>query len=106
MGKATELKNTTELVKELLRTQPATRNSDDILYISVCRCINPIAINLSFADVLLKRKEWGIPPFESVRRARQKVQAENPELAANSNVEGHRTLNEMVFREYAKGKAQ
>ena len=103
MGKATELKNTTKLVEDLLTTQPATRNSDDILYISVCRRINPIAINLSFADVLLKRKEWGLPAFESVRRTRQKLQAENPNLAGNSTVEGHRKVNEEIFREYARG---
>lgn len=103
MGKANELRTTTKLVKEVLENFPATRNSDDLLYIKVCECINPIVINLSFKDMLLKRKEWQIPAFESVRRTRQKVQAKNPELAGNSTVEGHRKINECIFREYARG---
>lgn len=102
MGKSTELKNTTSLVKHILRSCPDTRNSDDLLFIKVCESINPLAINLSFNTVLLNRKEWGLPAFESVRRTRQKVQAEYPELAGNSTVEGHRKVNEQVFKEYAK----
>ena len=102
MGKSTELKNTTNLVKEILRSCPDTRNSDDLLYIKVCERINPLAINLSFNIVLLNRKEWALPAFESVRRTRQKVQAEHPELAGNSTVEGHRKVNEQIFEEYSK----
>lgn len=103
MGKATELKNTTERVKRILINEPATRNSDDLLYLKVCESINVVAVNVPFKEMLLKRKEWGLPPFESVRRSRQKVQAENPELSGNTSVEGHRKLNEEVFREYARG---
>lgn len=102
MGKATELKNTTKLVKEILRSCPDTRNSDDLLFVKVCERINPLSINFSFATVLLNRKEWELPAFESVRRTRQKVQAEHPELAGNSTVEGHRKVNEQIFKEYAK----
>lgn len=102
MGKSKELKTTTKLVKEALTNFPATRNSDDILYVKVCETINPISVNLTFKDMLLKRKEWGLPAFESVRRTRQKVQAENPELGANSTVEGYRVLNEEAYREYAR----
>ncbi len=103
MGKATELKNTTNLVKRILINEPETRNSDDLLYLKVCEYINIVAVNMPFKDMLLKRKEWGIPPFESVRRSRQKVQEKYPELSGNANVEGHRKLNEEVFREYARG---
>ncbi len=102
MGKATELKTTTYLVKDILTHYPDTRNSDDLLYAKVCECAKPETMNLPFVVVLLKRKELGIPAFESVRRTRQKVQAENPELSGNTTVEGYRKENERVFREYAK----
>ena len=102
MGKATELKTTTTLVKTVLTHFPETRNSDDLLYIKVCECVNPIAVNMTFKDMFLKRKEWGVPPFESVRRSRQKVQSQNPELSGITSVEGHRKLNEEIFREYAR----
>lgn len=102
MGKATELRTTTKLVKEVLTDYPATRNSDDLLYIKVCECINPISVCMTFKDMLLKRKDWQLPAFETVRRTRQKVQSENPELAGNIAVEGHRKVNEEVFREYAR----
>jgi hypothetical protein len=103
MGKATELKTTTNIVKEVLTHYPATRNSDDLLYIKVCERINPIVINLPFIEVLSRRKELAVPPFESVRRSRQKVQAENPFLVANIDVQGYRKENERVFQEYARG---
>ncbi len=101
MGKSTELKNTTTLVKAILETDIKARSSDDYLYIKVCERINPIAVHIPFKDMLLKRKEWGIPGFETVRRTRQKIQEENADLGASDNVEGQRLLNEEAFREYA-----
>lgn len=103
MGKATELKTTTNIVKQVLTAYPDARNSDDILYFLVCKYINPLTMNLPFSEVLLKRKELGVPAFESVRRTRQKVQAQNPELSGNTTVEGYRKVNEQVFKEYARG---
>lgn len=102
MGKATELKTTTDLVKDILANIPETRNSDDFLYYKVCERINPILINLPFWKVILNRKKYNFPAFESVRRTRQKLQAEYPEFSGNDDVEGHRKVNEEVFREYAK----
>lgn len=102
MGKATELKTTTKLVKEILESYPLARNSDDYLYVMVCRFINGNGINLSFKDVMLNRSKFNYPAFESVRRTRQKVQADHPELCGTSTVEGQRRLNEEVFKEYAK----
>jgi len=51
----------------------------------------------------LHLSEYGFPAFESCRRTRQKLQAEHPELSAIPEVELQRNLNEMVFRDYAKG---
>ena len=103
MEKAKELKNTTALVKELLEKEPATRNSDDYLYLKVCQKINGICLNLPFHQILLNRSKYGYPAFESVRRARQKVQEKHPELSGSILVKAERLNNEETFRQYARG---
>lgn len=100
-----ELKNTTALVKEILEEVPETRNSDPLLYYYVCNRLNRGALGKAFGMVLLTMKENGLPGFETVRRSRQKLQAEYPELAGDSKVEAQRMLNEEVFREYARSNA-
>lgn len=103
MSKSKELKNTTAIVKHLLTNNPQTRNSDDYLYFKVCETIAPESISQKFWYVLLNRKQYGLPAFESVRRTRQKLQETYPELAGNGEVEGYRALQEEVFRDYARG---
>jgi len=48
---------------------------------------------------------WRFPPFESVRRTRQKVQAEYPELAACKKVSDMRCEKEKEYRAFALGDA-
>ena len=107
MGKSNELKTTTELVKEILLKYPKARNSDNELYYWVCATIgkqNGIDVHtMSMPMFFLYLKEYGFPGFETVRRSRQKLQAEYPELSAVSEVEGQRNLNEKAFRDYARG---
>jgi hypothetical protein len=102
MGKATELKNVTALVKDILEHDPDARNSDDYLYLKVCQRINGICLSLPFYQIMLNRNKYGYPIYESVRRSRQKLQARYPELAGDADVEAQRKLNEEVYREYSK----
>lgn len=102
-----ELKTTKDLVKLILDQDERARNSDSHLYFKV---INTIAdkrnIDLSKIPVtqfLLNMNKYPFPPFESVRRTRQKVQAECPWLAASQKVEGFRAEREQTFREFARG---
>lgn len=107
MNKSAELKTTTEIVHEVLRTDEKARNSDNYLYYIVCGIVGKqkgIDINsMSMPTFFLKLKEYGFPGFETVRRSRQKLQAEFPELAASADVEAIRVLNEEVFRGFARG---
>jgi len=103
MSKSTELKSTTKIVKEILTECPAARNSDDVLIALVCKRFNPSCSGLSFETVLANRKALGLPVFETIRRTGQKVREQHPELAGSSDVEAQRSLNENVFREYARG---
>jgi hypothetical protein len=103
MDKAKELKTTTSIVREILEQDTRARNSDDYLYYMVCSQINEIMVHLPFWKVMLNRKDYKFPSFESVGRARRHLQSKFPELSADADVEAQRELNEEVFEEYAKG---
>ena len=102
-----DLKNTTARVKALLEEDKQCRNSDSFLYLKVLSVIGKrkgIDIDtMSVPYFLLNLQGTAFPPFESVRRARQKIQEHNPHLAACEAVEGFRMDNEAEFREFARG---
>ena len=106
MCKTAELKNTTALVKAILEEDQKARNSDSHLYLKV---IEHIADqkgydiwNFKVPYFLEYMTVYGFPPFESVRRSRQKLQAEYPELSANRKVAEQRAENEEAFRQFAR----
>lgn len=107
MSKRSELITTKALVKAILEHNIRARNSDSYLYLKV---LNVVAANkkmditsVPITDFLLNMSFWGFPPFESVRRARQHLQHDFPELAASEDVQAVRDENETVFREFARG---
>ena len=106
MKKRTELRSITALVKSILEEDKQARNSDSFLYFRVLKRLGKEKdLDLDYVSVtvfLLNMSEWGFPPFESVRRARQKLQAEFPELSANKKVAAHRAENEEAFRQFAR----
>lgn len=97
-----QLKKTSDIVKQVLQEIPETRNSDDLLYVNVCNRINPSVCQYQFHVVLMNRKAFNLPPFESVRRSRQKIQQHFPELAASETIEGFRVVKEEEYRDYAR----
>lgn len=103
-----DLKNTTALVKSILEQDKQCRNSDSFLYLKVLSVVaEQKGINLDSVSIpafLLEHHGTNFPIFESVRRARQKIQEHNPHLAACEAVEGFRMENEATFREYARGE--
>ena len=107
MNKIKELNTITGLVKAILATDKSARNSDSYLYLKVLEqqaAQRNIDIRLvSVTSFLSNITEWGFAPFESVRRTRQKIQAEFPELSANKEVKAFRSDNEEAYREYARG---
>lgn len=103
----TDLKQTTKLVKSILANDKRTRNSDSFLYLQVLKHYaaqtgKPVH-ELPVQNFLLSMDGLGVPPFESVRRARQKAQAKHPELAANANVAQLRRENEATYYAFAVG---
>jgi hypothetical protein len=108
MNISREIKNTSNLVMEILKQSPKARNSDNYLYYAVLATLgkrNGIDIEkISVPHFLLHLKEYGFPCFETVRRARQKIQASFPELSACADVEAERIVNEEIYRDYARRK--
>lgn len=104
-----ELKNTSKLVKKALINHPEARNSDNYLYYVICHdLLAEIGLNidkLSLTNALLHRKVYNLPNFETVRRSRQKIQSECPELAGTDEVEEVRAYMEEEYRDFARGSA-
>lgn len=100
MDKKKELETTQQLVKRLLIKYPLARGCDPYLYIRVVKELNPSACNMNFADVMFHLKELGLPCFETVRRTRAGIQANNPELKPPEEVQDYRAKNEEIFREF------
>lgn len=104
-----ELNSTKALVNSILETDERARNSDSYLYLAVLGAIaNREGIDLnkiSVVDFLRGLSNSPFPPSESVRRTRQKVQAECPWLAAQKRVKGFREAKEKKFRAFARSEA-
>lgn len=98
-----KLRNTKTLVKAILEQNKDTRSSDMQLYFEVCKRLNPEVLNAPFSAVIMNLDLFHLPPFESVRRSRQKVQAECPHLAACEEVQMYRAEYEEEYRDFAKG---
>ena len=106
-----ELKTTKAIVTHILERDVQARNSDNYLYVEVLKTISSRDFNLAPVEYMsldhffewLGKENCPYPGFETVRRARQKVQAEFPHLAASERVQEFRAENETAFREFARG---
>lgn len=102
---AYNLKDTTALVKSILEQDEQCRNSDGFLYLKALSILadhKGVCLDDMTVPHFLKNLHGTMfPPFESVRRARQRVQEKNPHLAACEKVQGFRAENEQAYRAYA-----
>lgn len=107
---AERLQGTTEAVRQILEHNEKARDDDNFLYYLVLKHYgerNGIDIeSMSMPRFLLNMKRFGFPPFESVRRARQKIQHAHPDLAGSKIVEGKRKLEEDAYLAYALSKGE
>lgn len=97
-----------KLVREILEKDEKARNSDNYLYLMVLQNTamkkqTPFPQDVTLEYFLLNMSNWGVPPFESVRRSRQKVQAECPHLCPCEKVSEYRAVNEEEYRAFARG---
>ena len=101
-------KTKTKLVKAILEQDKRARNSDSFLYLRVLEYYarrNGVSIrNMSVPLFLTNMDALGFPGFETIRRTRQKIQADFPELAACEKVQDFRLENEQDYRAFALNK--
>ena len=98
-----EFKRANALVLKILEENPKTRNSDNLLYLIFLETVHPGITKQSIATILLNLESLGLPCFETIRRARQKIQAEREDLKADEAVQDFRTEREIAFREFFGG---
>lgn len=101
----TDLKTIKEVVMAILKGDAKARNDDGILYLRVLEyygCLNDVDINGMTVPLFLQyREHYRLPNSESVRRARQKIQAQFPELAASRETKEKRMEKEEEYRAFA-----
>ena len=98
--KKAKLKNLEKIVEEILRNDELSRKDDCYLILEVIRKIFPFEVGKTFAQVMFNAKSKGIS-FESITRARRKVQRKYPELKDEETAE-LRNAEQEEYREYAK----
>lgn len=85
-------------VKEIMELRPETRDDDFKLYaIFVYKTVG-LAAKERFYDVMYKHNEYNLPSYESVTRARRKVQENEPRLRGTKRAA--RLEMEEEYREY------
>lgn len=96
-----EIKSYQDKVNRILIEYPEARNSDNILYLLVCESVAGVdPHSMSFAYVMNNLTKLGLPQFETIRRTRQKIQHDNPDLKANKVVQKYRDERENDFLQY------
>ncbi len=77
--------NLENMIIDILGRNRVARKDDHMLYIEVCSDINPNCLD-NFMEAFKYRKEFGLPSFESVSRARRKVQEKYPEFLEEKKI--------------------
>ena len=86
-------------VEQILEEYPAARCDDRFLITAVySKYIN---VGAPFKEVM---KDYTLPPFESIRRTRQKVQETREDLRGTKEVEAIRMKLQEEYIEYARGE--
>ena len=99
-----KLKTLEQVVLETLIEKPETQKDDFILILKVYeKLTDKDTMGQSFSVLITYHNDFGLPPFESIRRCRQKVQAKHPELVDPSTAkQRHKLIEE--YKDYALDK--
>lgn len=98
-----ELKTLEQKVEHVLMRSMASRSDDWILTWGVYHYYYGLGYGTSFAEVMLRHRELGLPTPESIARIRRKVQEKDPEkYAATDDVQEFRRQRDIMFYDYAK----
>lgn len=96
-------------VLDVLRDEKKTRDDDMLLYFMVCqRCFfeSHGMRDISFNEFIHKFRDLCCPNFESVRRTRQMIQSQYPELGCSPKARRARSRGQKAYEKYAKEAAE
>ena len=91
-----------DIVYQVLKEVPEARKDDFVLVAEVYNRIQPLIFNVPFNQVMLAHKELGLPYFESISRARRRLQSIFEELKPSQEVQDARLEEQLIYREYAR----
>ena len=97
MAKLNKISN---IVLRVLEENQEARKNDFVLYGYVCDKLGVIT-NFDFRTTLQNSFMFGLPSFESITRARRKLQAQYPELK-DSRTAKIRAEEQEEYREFAR----
>ena len=95
-----EIEKFKNVVEKVLKENPATRDNDNLLYLKTIETIKPGSSNFSMKTILMNLKEYKLPQFETVRRSRQHLQANNKELRGSKINQKARQSLEEEYHDY------
>ena len=85
-------------VRQILNAYPATQDDDMLLYGIFVRQSQLVGDNETFYSVCQSARSRGLPSYESVSRARRKIQEQDPSLRGTRR--GARMAEEEEYHEY------
>lgn len=77
-------------VLQILLENPDARNDDDILYADVCKLLNNAFCEHDAYTIFHDRARYALPSYETVSRARRKLQEDNENLRGTKAAEDRR----------------
>ena len=89
-----------KVYKELVEN-PESRGDDYILVMNIWSKVYGINANDSVSQVMRNHAVLGLPGWDSIRRCRQYIQAECPELRADEETEAKRLEEQRSYIEFA-----
>lgn len=92
-----KLKKLRPLVESVLAENVPARNSDWLLFKIVCEKLGIDVHNVSVEEMCNRHNDLNFPSFESVRRTRQKIQAEGM-YKPSDDVKFYRNKQENEYR--------
>ena len=99
----TELKTLEQKIERILSVSEASRSDDWILTWSIYHGFYGVRNSATFAEVMFRHREMGLPTPESIARIRRKIQERNPgKYAPADAVAEFRHDREISFYDYAK----
>ena len=90
------------VVKSTLEISKAAREDDFILVCMVYGELNGAVKYKNFEYVMQNHKELRLPSFESITRARRRLQSEYPHLNSSKETQSIRASEEKRFRDYSR----